>query len=239
MSEEEKTTFTREVRSALFRQAEKEYSDQVYGEFPPLDKSFMNAKLPNDKSSNCRRYSLIVTAAALMICIVTAVHPMIGNDAAYGDKGILHRLFGSSMGIGADEQDGTDQERECKVEIDDLENIDEAKDLCKNLYVPEYLPEGFELESLVVEKTEAGVDADYVFKNGEKNLNIGMSFTENGNATYSSNSQGEMIELRDRTIVPSKDKISVEMYMEEGIMMISGDMSQEEMIRIAKGLIKA
>ena len=66
-----------------------------------------------------------------------------------------------------------------------------------------------------------------------------MSFTENGNATYSSNSQGEMIELRDRTIVPSKDKISVEMYMEEGIMMISGDMCQEEMIRIAKGLIKA
>lgn len=66
-----------------------------------------------------------------------------------------------------------------------------------------------------------------------------MSFTENGNATYGSNSRGEMIELEDRTIVPFKDKMSVEMYKEKGIMMISGDMSQEEMIRIAKRLIKA
>ncbi len=239
MSEDKKTTFTREERSEFFRQAEKEYSDQTYGEIPPLDKSFMNTKKSDDKSSKRRRYSLIAAAAALMICIVTVVPPMIGGDAAYGDKGILHRLFGSDMGIGTDEQDGTDQERECKVEINDLENIDEAKDLCKNLYVPEYLPEGFELESLVVEKTEAGVDADYTFKNGEKELHIGMSFIENGNATYSSNSQGEMIELEDRIIVPSKDKMSVETYMEEGIMMISGDMSQEEMITVAKKLTKA
>ncbi len=70
-------------------------------------------------------------------------------------------------------------------------------------------------------------------------MNIGMSFMESDSATYGSNSRGEMIELEDRTIVPSKDKMSVEMYMEEGIMMISGDMSQEEMIRIAKRLIKA
>lgn len=239
MSEDEKKTFTREELCELFRQAEKEYSDQTYGEIPPLDKSFMNAKKSDVKSSKRRRYSLIAAAAVAMICIVTVVHPMIGNDAAYGDKGILHRLFGSSMGIGTDEQDGTDQERECKVEIDDLENIEEAKDLCRDLYVPEYLPEGFELESLVVEKTAAGVDANYTFKHGEKELNIGMSFMESDSATYGSNNQGEMIKLKDRIIIPVESKTSVEVYTEEGIMMISGDLNQEEMIRIAKGLVKA
>ena len=91
-----KKTFTREELCELFRQAEKEYSDQTYGEIPPLDKSFMNAKKSDDKSSKRRRYSLIATAAALMICIVTAVHPMIGNDAAYGDKGFC---IGSSVVI--------------------------------------------------------------------------------------------------------------------------------------------
>ena len=69
MSEDEKKTFTREELCELFRQAEKEYSDQTYGEIPPLDKSFMNAKKSDDKSSKRRRYSLIATAAALMICM--------------------------------------------------------------------------------------------------------------------------------------------------------------------------
>ena len=240
MSEDEKKTLTREELCELFRQAEKEYSDQTYGEIPPLDKSFMNAKKSDDKSSKRRRYSLIATAAALMICIVTAVHPMIGNDAAYGDKGILHRLFGSDMGIGTDEQDGTDQERECKVEIDDLKNIEEAKDLCRDLYVPEYLPEGFELKSLVVEKSGTGtVFADYTFKKLEKEVIIGMCFMEGNNTAYSSNSQGEMIRLDDRTIVPVEGKAIVEVYTEDGTMMISGDVIQEEMIRIAKGLTKA
>lgn len=239
MIEDEKKTFTREERSEFFRQAEKVYLDQIYGEIPPLDKSFMNAKKYDDKSSKRRRYSLIAVAAALMICIVTVVPPMFGGDAAYGDKGILHRLFGSDMGIGTDEQDGTDQERECKVEITDLKNIEEAKDLCEDLYVPEYLPEGFELESLVVEKTEAGVDADYTFKNGEKELNIGMSFMESDSVTYGSNNQGEMIRLKDRIIVPDRRKAVVEMYTEEGIMMISGDTTRDEMVKLARGLMKA
>lgn len=171
MSEDEKKTFTREELCELFRQAEKEYSDQTYGEIPPLDKSFMNAKKSDEKSSKRRRYSLIAAAAVAMICIVTVVHPMIGNDAAYGDKGVLHRLFGSSMGIGTDVQDGTDQERDSRVEITDLKNIEEAKDLCRDrdLYVPEYLPEGFELESLVVEKTKGGLMQIIPSKRGRKN----------------------------------------------------------------------
>lgn len=239
MSEEHKKTFTREERAEFFRQAVEEAQKKEYGEIPQLDKSFMKQDASHDKSSRRKRYSLIAVAAVAMICIVSVAQPLIGNNEAYGDKGVLHRLYDSVMGIGTDEQDGNDKDRESRVEINDLKNIDEAKDLCEDLYVPEYLPEGFELESLVVEKTETGINADYTFKNGEKELNIGMSFMESDSATYHSNNRGEMIKLEDRVIIPAESKMLVEVYTEEGIMMLSGDLNQEEMIRIAKGLVKA
>lgn len=239
MSKDEQKTFTREERSKFFRQAEQEYFDKTYGETPPLDKSFMETEKGKDKSSRRKRYSLIAVAAVVMICIASIAQPLIGNNEAYGDKGILHRIYDSIMGIDTDVQDGNNQERERRVEINDLENIDEAKDLCEKLYVPQYVPEGFELESLVVEKTKAGVDADYIFKNGEKELNIGMSFMESDSATYGSNNQGELIRLKDRIIVPDRRKAVVEMYTEEGIMMISGDTTRDEMVKLARGLMKA
>lgn len=239
MGEEHKKTFTREERAEFFRQAVEEVQKKEYGEIPQLDKSFVKQDASHDKSSRRKRYSLIAVAAVAMICIVSVAQPLIGNNEAYGDKGILHRLYDSVMGIGTDEQDGNDKDRESRVEIYDLKNIDEAKDLCEDLYVPEYIPEGFELESLVVEKTESGVDADYTFKHGEKELNIGMSFTESGDAAYGSNNPGEVIELEDRVIIQDKSKTLIEMYTEEGIMMISGDTTWDEMIRIAKGLVKS
>ena len=240
MSEEHKKTFTREERAEFFRQAVEEAQKKEYGEIPQLDKSFMKQDASHDKSSRRKRYSLIAVAAVAMICIVSVAQPLIGNNEAYGDKGILHRLYDSVMGIGTDEQDGNDKDRESRVEIYDLKNIDEAKDLCEDLYVPEYLPEGFELERLVVEKSGVGTTfADYTFKNGGNEILIGMSYIEEtDNAVYNSNNQGEMIRLKDRIIVATEIKGIVELYTEEGSMMISGDTTQEEMVKIARALTK-
>lgn len=240
MSKEDKKTFTREERAEFFRQAVEEVQKEEYGEIPQLDKSFMKQGASHDKSSRRKRYSLIAVAAVAMICIVSVAQPLIGNNEAYGDKGILHRLYDSVMGIGTDEQDGNDKDRESRVEIYDLKNIDEAKDLCEDLYVPEYLPEGFELESLVVEKTGTETTfADYTFKNGKEELLIGMNFVKSEDTTYSSNNRGNIIHLKDRIIVPNKDLKYVEMYTENGVMMISGKITQDEMIKIAKELVKA
>lgn len=239
MSKDENKTYTKEERREFFRQAEQQHFEKTYGEMPPLDKSFMKAEKSNAKSSKRKRYSFIAVAAVAMISIVSVAQPLIGSNEAYGDKGILHRLYDSVMGIGTDEQDGNDRERESRVEIYDLDDIDEAKDLCENLYVPEYLPEGFELEKLVVERHSFGVDADYTFKNGENELSIGMIFMEGDNGTFISNNQGEIIELEDRIIVPAKDKAVIEIYTEDGTIMICGDIPQEEMIKIAKEIVRS
>ena len=241
MSNEEKKTFTKEERSEFFRQAEQEYFDKTYGELPPLDKSFMKTeKWPGDKSSKRKRYFQIAAAAVVMICIVSVAQPLIGNNDVFGDKGILHRLYESVTGMDTDEQDGSLAEGEQNVEITDLSKIKEVLKICPNLYVPAYMPEGYTLEKLVVKGSETGVvRADYSYKNGEKELFIGMTFAEDKNGTYGSSVKGHMIRLEDRIIRPTDNDNVVEVYTEEGMIGISGEAALDEMIEIARQLKKA
>lgn len=126
------------------------------------------------------------------------------------------------------------------MEITDLSKIKEVLNICPNLYIPEYVPEGYKLETLVVVRSGTGVvRADYLYKNGEKELTIGMTFAEDKNGTYGSSIKGHMIRLEDRIIRSIDNNSVVEVYTEECMIGISGEATLDEMIEIARQLKKA
>lgn len=235
MNNKDNKNFAYEDRVQFFTEAMREELRKEYGEPRPLDKSFMNENMPPAKPSRKRRFSIVAVAAVAVLCITLVAIPIVDGGQVYGDKGILHRLYESVMGIGTDEHDGKDKERVSTVEITDMKNIEEAKDLCNDLYVPEYVPEGFILEKLTVTKTvDTGVEANYIFNKGSETFSIEMVFME---GSYNSNMKGEVIKMKDRTI-NSIEGQGVQMFTEESISTIFGDLSQAEAIRIAKELQK-
>lgn len=223
----------------FFKDASREYYSQKYGEPDPLDKSFMEEK-PNHRIIVMRK------ACAIAACFVTLIgatfigESLFMDNDAYAGKGVLHRLYNSVMGLGTDEHDNLDNESEEILEITDLKNIDDAVDMCEDLYLPKYIPEGYEFKKLTVTKNVVGVTAEYIYEDDvDKEINIVLGFMHDGdNSSYGTSGEGEEIKLDDRVLYVFDDGEGVSMFTEEGMFGLYGDIAQQELIDIAKGLAK-
>lgn len=128
------------------------------------------------------------------------------------------------------------------ITINSMDDIEGAIDFAEgNLYVPQYIPDGFQLESLIVEQSQFGdFTAEYTFKNGEKQLSLIEMANSDDDSTVNASGDGDLIRLKDRILYVQDEDSNGDRYIdvitEESVMQMLGKVSREEGIKFAKGL---
>lgn len=227
------------------RAAEEYYKDEL-GDIPPMDYNFMQLDKSVSKKRKITRRVVAIAGVVIFVFLCGNIISVSWLDApAYGEKGLLHRIYQSIRGIDTDEQNQV-MENEIleEFEITSMADIDGAIDFSEGtLYIPESIPEGYELELLSMKDMSLGdFTASYTFKKGEEKLIIAEVYSDRGEEV-SCTGDGELIKLDDRIIYfqdkDSESNVYVNVYTEDALIQISGKISEEEAIEVAKNINKA
>ena len=218
-----------------FREADRKYNSDEQ-EIPDFDFSFLdddahNAGTSEKKkkvpSSTGRRFA--AAAACIIIVLLSANILLIATDSTdtYGDRGLLHRIKTGVSGLFTDEESADSDGIRDSISITDMKNIKSAKKFLPKLYVPGYLPEGYELKKLEIDEYYSGdIMGRYDFMNAkEQEMTIDFEYIA-GDISYSTVSQGELTELPDRKIYVTEDSVNdevcAEIYTEECKLSVTG-----------------
>lgn len=129
------------------------------------------------------------------------------------------------------------------IQISSMDDIDKAIAFLPRFCVPEYIPEGYSLRTLEINKMEIlnSYFARYHFSKNEEDyflIHIRSTPEQGLQAVY--DAEGKWIELKDRNILkwlnPVENTYGVNVVDVARILYITGSISHEEMMRIAEGL---
>ena len=121
--------------------------------------------------------------------------------------------------------------------------LKKAKEFLPGLYVPTYIPEGYELDRLEIKKFYSGdYQCNYEYKNEKETIKLLLYYFADKDFAYQWSGEGELITLQDRKILVSEDSVSsepwVSVYTETCNIDISGISEKDQLIEIGKRMTK-
>lgn len=147
-------------------------------------------------------------------------------------------------GLFTDSEEETEEsDVEETVTVLDEKDIDSAKEFLPGLYVPTYIPEGYEFEKLEIQKYYSGdFHGKYLYKSNNDTITILLYYSSDLEVSYQLPDEGNLIELSDRTILVSEDDVDKESIVfvctETCSMDIMSDEETQVLIKIAKNMQK-
>lgn len=265
MSKIDKNSYE-EVHKKLGEELEKAYLKREVPEedVPEFDLSFLDEEPELDAEepdavreevsvspakTGKRRFSRFTKVAAVVIIFLLCTNIfLLGKDSSesYGDKGILHRLYQGVTGLFTDSEEETEaSDVEEFMDFDTLgeKELKKAKEFLPGLYVPTYIPEGYELKNLTIEKYYSGdYQAVYLYKNANDKIKMLQYYSMDSDISYQLPEEGTLIELSDRKIIAFEDDVADEslvcVYTENCNMDIKGTIDPQELIKFGTHLEK-
>lgn len=245
MADKEKNTYEK-VHKQLSDAMQDAYINDVLKDIkePNIDLSFLA-----DDNKKKRKHSKLLRVASIaavtIIVLLGANIALLSSDSmdAYGDKGILHRLYEGINGIFTDEDDSESTDVMETFETTDEKDIDKAKKFFPQLYIPEYIPSEYSFASLSIEKYYSGdVVCAYSYYAEEKTLDILCLHNSDTDFDYETHKDGEIIELEDRTLYLAWNDVfeeyTLSVYLEDAVIDIcmSESDDKETLIKIGTQL---
>lgn len=205
MNDDKKLSEIEEQLKEGFRDAFDEYLKKKGETIPEPDFSFLNE--PKEKKDHRFLYRFGTVAVCVILIFVTSsgMAVWMNSEAAHAMKFNLEKTFHRITDgfFSTDENESAEtSENEISITIDSMDDIDDAIAFMPDLPVPEYIPEGFELEELKVSKfVNGGNTAQYNFV-GENNktMIINISNIESSDSDAGIMMESEEIVLSDRVI---------------------------------------
>ena len=246
MIEKEKTTLEN-VHKKLSNVMEDAYVNDMFEEIkePNLDLSFLTEEKTFERKYN-KFVRFAAIAAVTIIVLLGANIVLLSSDdiVSYGDKGILHRLYVSINGIFTDKSDEQLDDIANAIEISSEKNYEEAKKFLPQIYWPEYIPNGYKLDKLYIEKYNSGdAISTYSYSNNRKErFEIVCVYCQTAEFDYEYNGSGEIFELDDRTLFLEWDDIqeeySLTVYTENCTINICSEncLDKNEILMIGKNM---
>lgn len=224
--------------------AEQYYRNEI-GEIPSIDKGFLEIEEPNmRKHVSIWRYLPIAVTIVIVFIIGNMVAAVTLNDSAYGNKGILHRIYQSMRGIDTGkENQSVENEVLEEATISDWNDLDTAIAFSESaLYIPEYIPDRYAFECLEMQNMSMGdFSATYTFKDGSKELVIAEIYSPRSEE-ISCTGDGKLIRFNDRVIYlqerDSDGNLYINVYAENAVLQIMGFITEDEAMNIAKEMKK-
>lgn len=214
---------------------------------PDIDLSFLTED--NKKMRKCSNMMRVASIVAVTIIVLLGGNiALLSSDSidAYGDKGILHRIYKEIDGIFTDKDETENTDVTDSFETTEENEIGKAKKFFDELYIPEYIPSEYFFKSLSIQRQQSGDCMwSYLYSNEEDIIEItGLYYGSCNDFTYQSQKSDELITLPDRKISvawsDTFEEYYVTIYTETGTVEIGmhGYNNKEELINIAKNLQK-
>ncbi len=247
MNDDKKLSEIEEQLKEGFRDAFDEYLKKRGETIPEPDLSFLNE--PKEKKDHRFLYRFGTVAVCVILIFVTSsgMAVWMNSEAAHAMKFNLEKTFHRITDgfFSTDENESAEtSENEISITIDSMDDIDDAIAFMPDLPVPEYIPEGFELEELKVSKFVNGsYTVEYVYYNMSMSAKFYISSRSNSeeNALTMLLTDSETIELNDRTIYYYNDEYTreggVSFILHSQLIDISGNIGKEDIINVAENII--
>lgn len=214
---------------------------------PYIDTGFLFEERRPANKVRKQAFSFNKVAAIIIITLLSVNTVMLatGSNESYGDGGLLHRIYEGARGIFTDEDPAefieTDEMGDVFI-INDFAQINEAKRFWPGLYVPEYIPEGYELKELKVCKDVDEVYfAEYDYESNKGKLEINVVSMIDFDKTNSINN-GDFYEYKDREVNIYLDLMNScyvsDVYFNDAIVSIYGDCLREDLLEVSVWLNK-
>lgn len=249
MNDDKKLSEIEEQLKEGFRDAFDEYLKKKGETIPEPDFSFLNE--PKEKKDHRFLYRFGTVAVCVILIFVTSsgMAVWMNSEAAHAMKFNLEKTFHRITDgfFSTDENESAEtSENEISITIDSMDDIDDAIAFMPDLPVPEYIPEGFELEELKVSKFVNGsYTVEYRFNNNieSKRFMINARYMSGQEDDIGVIGDSEMIELNGKKLYLTKDsytmKCSINLLIENQLITLTGDLEQNMMIEVAKNIIMA
>lgn len=209
------------------------------GKEPPLEPQVLEAwvKARRDQRRSLRkRYVIAACTALVFLCAAAlALHfgLLSGSDVSMAGKGgdQINETEGGAV-IKGNQADADENLGSVKIVIDDWKQVEEAQIKYPDMLIPEYIPEGYEFEELVIEGNLIKEKYSLYFDNKGKKLIIKQSNEAQTIAIYD----------YEDSFLCSDGKVFLnetegEAYYEEAdlFIIIKGDVLQEDVSKIILG----
>lgn len=225
-----------------FREAFDDYLKENGEEIPDPDLSFLNKPREKKRHSHIYRFATVAACVALIFVTSSSMAVWMNSEAAHAMKFNLEKTFHKiTDGFFStnEEENGETSEDEISITVDSMEDIDDAVAFMPDLPIPEYIPEGFELESLKVSKFMNGsYIVEYIFKNDAVQYVIYSSLSKDVQDSTGLVGASEVIEMADRTIYLIDDnytsEYSINCLINNQFICITGDLDRNLMVKVAQ-----
>lgn len=210
---------------------------------PEIDLSFLNYPVPEPKKRSRISFSNFGRVAAVLIIVLLSLNlVLVSTDSidSYGEKGLLHRIQVGINGIFTDQEEerlSTDVVE--SFVISDFSKIDLAKEFLPELYVPEYMPDGYVFENLEINQYMLGdYEAKYEYIDKNSQIDIICYYSNDSRITvYAHDAQEYSMQDRIITIDTNDDKrYCADIYFQDCMIHINDVLQKEEILKIAQGL---
>lgn len=212
---------------------------------PEIDLSFLNYPVPETKKRSKLSFSNFGRVAAVLIIVLLGLNlVLVSTDSidSYGEKGLLHRIQVGINGIFTDQEEerlSTDVVE--SFVISDFGKIDLAKEFLPELYVPEYMPDGYVFEQLEIEKYASGdCEAEYQYLHQGKNVEIICYYSGDTHNSVYAHDNSEVYNLSDRIISIYQDSTNnsyvADIYTEECLICIKEITDKNELVEMSRNL---
>lgn len=149
------------------------------GKEPPLEPQVLEAwvKARRDQRRSLRkRYVIAACTALVFLCAAAlALHfgLLSGSDVSMAGKGSdqINETEDGAV-IKGNQADADENLGSVKIVIDDWKQVEEAQIKYPDMLIPEYIPEGYEFEKLVIEGNALTEKYRFLFRKGERELEV-------------------------------------------------------------------
>lgn len=133
---------------------------------------------------------------------------------------------------------GSSEEEDNVWVTEDWEQVEDAKELFPVLLIPKYIPEGYVFTKLKIDNfIRNDITAEYSFVCGNDAIFIEISFTENDSISLEvEDVSKEIISKKGKVFLQEKIKTATIQFDDGNIIVVNGDLSEIEIIRIIEGL---
>ncbi|MBE6035695.1 MAG: DUF4367 domain-containing protein [Clostridiales bacterium] len=180
--------------------------------------------------------SILLTGSGIAVWINSEPANALKFQAEKSFYNVKDGIF--SVGKGANEE--APDETCITRKFTSMDDLDKAKNFMPDLPIPAYIPEGYKLEGLYIDKgIEEQYSVEYVFKSKEKYFRINM-LQGNHDAETQAIGEGEIISVQGRQTYiweePETGSYGCTFSLDDMDISILGETSREELINIVENI---
>lgn len=210
------------------------------GKEPPLEPQVLEAwvKARRDRRRSLRkRYAIAACTALVFLCAAAlALHfgLLSGSDVSMAGKGgdQINETEGGAV-IKGNQADADENLGSVKIVIDDWKQVEEAQIKHPDMLIPEYIPEGYEFEELVIEGNALTEKYRFLFRKGERELEISENFLNDEISVFD---YDKCVELNNIMLLIDGAEQIIYCKKENRLIAIWGDVNEAEAKNIVEHL---